>query len=357
MAFARPTFDELVTRIASDLRAQLLAQGKSVDPLLRRTKMWVLARVYAAVFHVLYGALQWLSLQILPSTATDRDYLVSHGRTYSLAPIEAAAATGVVLFTGEDGTAIGTDVEIVRIDGVSYLTTSSGTIADGELGLAVEALEAGVDGNMEAGTELQLVSPIAGVDSAVTVVSGFADGLDDETTEAFQTRVIERVRLVPHGGARDDYALWAREVAGVTAVQVVPNARGPGTVDVYFLFDTGVGVGIPTVGQIALVQEYLDEVRPVTADVLVRAPSEVAVDIEFSAIDPDTPENQAAIEAALESFFLATALQFKQTVYLSEFYAAIGSAAAVDFALAAPVAAVECTSGQVLVMGVVTWPA
>lgn len=356
MAFARPTFDELVTRIAADLRAQLLARGRSVDPLLRRTKMWVLARVYAAVFHVLYGALQWLSLQILPSTATDRDYLVSHGRTYSLAPIEATAATGVVRFTGVNGTAVGTDVEIVRLDGAIYRTTSSGTISGGQADLDVEASEEGIDG-MAGGTELQLVSPIAGIDSVVTVVSGFTDGLDDESTEAFRTRVLERTRLTPHGGARDDYVLWAREVAGVTAVQPAPNARGPGTVDVYFLFDTGTSPGIPNSGHILTVQEHLDEVRPVTADVRARAPGTVAMPIEFSALTPDTPENRTAIEDALGDFVLAAALEFKQTVYLSELYAAVGGAADVDFALAAPLAAVTCTTGEVIVLGGITWPA
>lgn len=360
MAFARPTYAELVTRIAGDMRSQLLAQGKRADPLLRRSKMWVLSRVYAAIYHVLYEVLEWISLQILPSTATDIDYLVSHGVTYAITRLPATKATGMVRFTGDDTTVIASGTEFVRDDGEAYVTTAEaeiGSSVSGQVDVAAEAVDAGGDGNMDDGTALSLSSPIAGVD-AVAWLSGFDDGTDLEELEELRTRLLERTATTPHGGASDDYVIWAKEINGVFRVLPVGNARGAGTVDVYFLHEEGTGIGIPTSGQIAAVQAHLDDVRPVTADVLAKAPSQVSVAFTFTALDPDTEDVRDAIEAELDALFLSKALvSGEEEIAVSEFYVAVAGATDLNsFTMTAPATAQTAATGEVLVRGTITWP-
>lgn len=360
MAFARPTFDALVARIAGDMRSQLLAAGKRADPLLRRSKMWVLSRVYAALYHVLYGVLEWISFQILPSTATDISYLTAFGEAFGISRLLATKATGVVTFTGVDTTPIPSGTEFVREDGFVYVTTADGEIGSstpGEVNIAAEADVEGEDGNMDSGTTLTLSEPIAGVDSAVTWASGFDDGTDDETIEALRTRILERMAQTPQGGSAADYEIWAKQVAGVFRALAVPLARGAGTVDLYFLHTGGTGIGIPTGGQVTTVQAYIDSKRPVTADCDVLAPTEVAVDFTIDALTPDTAETRAAIEAELTSLFSSVALvEGAETIYPSQFSQAAQAAEGVTGCdIDVPAAAVTAATGEVLVLGTITW--
>ena len=339
------------------MRAQLLAQGKQADPLLRRAKLWVLARVYAGMWHVMYDVVEWLSLQILPSTATDEDYVVDHGKTYAVNRLPATIASGTLRITGDDDTVIASGTQFVREDGVSYVSTSAGTIGvvtSGYVDVPAEAEEAGAAGNMDTGTVLSLASPVSGVDY-VARLTGFDDGTDLEEIEELRTRILERTTLQPQGGARDDYVLWSREINGVFRVLVVPLGRGDGTVDVYFLHEEGTGIGIPTSGQISELQSHLDDVAPVEASVLARAPTTQGVDLTFVGIVPDTSEVRTAIETELDALFLARALT-GQNIHLSDFYAAISEAAGLEgFELVDP-GGFSADVGEVLVRGTITWP-
>lgn len=358
MAFSRPTFSALVARVSADMRSRLLEQGKRADPILRRTKMWVLARVYAAIWHVLYETLEWLSKQVLPSTATDIDYLKAFGTAVNIEQKLAQKSTGVVRFTGTNTTVVPSGTEFVSESGAVYVTTSSGTISGGQVDVAARADLAGAEFNLESGAALTLVGAIIGVDDEVTFVSGWDTGTDDEKIEPLRDRILARTRNTPQGGSKADYEAWAMEVAGVTRALCVPLARGAGTVDVYFLHESGTGtVGIPTSPQIAEVQAWIDDKRPVTADVEVKAPTEVPVDVEVADLDPDNPTTQAAIEAALGAMFLEYALtKAEVTIYPSAFNVAIAGAEDVDgFDLNDPAAAVTASIGEVLVAGSVTF--
>lgn len=358
MAFARPTFSELVTRISADMRSRLLEQGRRADPLLRRAKMWVLARVYAAIWHTLYETLEWLSKQILPSTATDIDYLKAFGTAVAVDQKLAAKSVGVVRFTGTNTTVVPSGTQFVRDDGAVYVTTESGTISGGQVDVAAEADLAGADYNLESGVGLSLVDTIIGVDSDVSFVSGWDTGTDDETLEPLRDRILQRTRARRGAGTKDDYETWALQVDGVFRALCVPLARGAGTVDVYFLHNEGTGAAkIPTSGQIAAVQAHIDTLRPPTADVIVKAPTEVDVDVEIADLTPDNSGTRDAIEAELESMFLASALlDTTTTIYPSAFNIAIARADDVEgFDLNDPSAAVTASIGEVLVLGSVSY--
>ena len=360
MAFARPTYTELVDRMTSDLNGQLVAAG--YKPLfLKRWLLWILVRVYAAVVHSLYGTLEWALRQFFATTA-EREYLEIIGSQFGLTLNPAAKATGVLRFTGVDGTTIPSGTEVVREDGAVFITTEGGDIGDSVsslLDLAAEADLAGTTGNMDDGTDLALSSPISGADTAVNAYGAWSTGTDDEATEDFRDRVLARIREVPQGGAEADYVAWMRAVSGVYRAKALPLARGAGTVDGVFLDTSGTGIlGIPTSPQIAAVQAYVDSVRPVTADFVAAAPSTVSVAITVGSIVPNTSDARAAVEAEWNALFRAKALVAGgTTLYISELWAAASQASDVSaIDIDSPTGTTTCEDDEAFILGVVTWP-
>src|SRR4029453_5774646 len=121
-----------------------------------------------------------------------------------------------------------------------------------------------------------------------------------ETDAQLRTRLLARIQTPPMGGAASDYVDWTLEVPGVTRVWVAPQEQGPGTVDVRFAMDDAAHPnGIPTPADVALVQAHLDEVRPVTAQVIAVAPIPHVLDVTIATLTPDTPTVRTAVSADL----------------------------------------------------------
>jgi uncharacterized phage protein gp47/JayE len=116
---------------------------------------------------------------------------------------------------------------------------------------------------------------------------------------------LARIQAPPHGGSASDYVEWTLEVPGVTRVWVAPNEQGPGTVVVRFTMDdaTHAPDGIPTPADVAIVQAHLNDVRPVTAIVLVFAPIPHPIAVTIATLTPDTPDVRIAVDAELRDAF------------------------------------------------------
>ena len=72
MPFSRPTLNELIDRVSTDIASRL--PGASTT-LLRRSLAGVLARAEAGAVHSLYGYLEFIARQALPDTA-EEEYLL-----------------------------------------------------------------------------------------------------------------------------------------------------------------------------------------------------------------------------------------------------------------------------------------
>lgn len=356
MAFARPTLPELIDRIQADIESRL----PGTDPRLRRSVLGAVGRAVAGQLHGLYGYLDWLSEQIIPSTATD-EILERHASWWGVSRNPAAAASGTVTFTGTDGTVIPAGTTLQRSDGVDYTTDAEGTIASGTVDIAVTATEGGQDTNADAGVSLSLVSPIAGAQSSATVATGgLTGGADEESDSALRTRLRQRVQEPPQGGAVTDYEQWALEVEGVTRVWVMAQWSGAGTVGVYFTRDDDASL-IPDAAEVTAVQDYLDDRRPVTADVTVYAPTEQAQDMTIQ-LAPNTSTVQAAVEAELEDMFRRDADvedgNGSGTILLSRIREAISTATGeTDHVLVSPASDITLSAGEIATLGNITWQA
>lgn len=297
MAWIRPELLDLVVRIESDITSRLTG-GVS---LLRRSFLAILARVWAGVAHTLHGFLLYLSQQLFPDSA-ESEYLDRLANIWGVPRIAASFASGSVVFTGDpDGTVIPEGTIVLRDDGSEYATDAEATIASASATVAVTCRVTGDTGNSDPSTVFSLQSPIIGVEDAVTVDSeGISGGTDIEADAALRTRLLARIQNPPAGGAEADYLGWARSIPGVSNAWVYPNYYGLGTVAVVI---TATGDDpVPDGDLVTEVQDYIDEVRPVTADVTVAPIVESEVTFEIS-ISPNTSALREAVTAQLEEMF------------------------------------------------------
>lgn len=343
MAFERPTIQEIIGRISSDLESRLTSAQ------LRRSNAKVYGRVLAGASHELHAHIDFVKRQLFFDTA-EADYLDRWAAIFGIyrTPAEKSAGTATLSFSDAvvdvpQGTILQSQT------GQQYQTTASPTP---EGVVSVEALVAGADANLSAGESLAFVSPVAGVDSEA-VAGEISGGVDRESDDALRERLLERTREKPCGGSAADYVAWAKEVPGVTRAWVYQGAQ-QGTVVVRFVCD-GLDPIIPDSEMVAKVQEHIDEERPVTAITTVLAPSTQSVAMTIRSLSPDTAAVREAIRASLQDLFTAES-EPGGTIYISHIRAAISAASGeVDHVLVSPTANVTSSEGQLLVLGNITW--
>lgn len=349
MAFNRPSLTELNERITNDIDSR----APGTEPRLRRSLFGILGRIVAGVIHGLYGYQEYKSKQYLPDTA-DEDHFPRHASIWKVPRKAAEFAIGNADVTGTNGSVIEAGSLWQRSDGVEYSVDEEVTLSGGTATLALTAVDAGANGNASAGVTLTAVETIPGVDGQATVdANGLTNGADIESLEAWRARVLTRIQRPPHGGAKQDYEAWALEVPGVTRAWVFPKELGDGTVTVRFVRDDDASI-IPDAAEIQAVQDYIDTVRPVTADLTVVAPTPVELDLTIE-LTPNTTTVQAAVEAEIEDLLRREA-EPGGTILISHIREAISIAAGeTDHALVSPVADITHNTGEMAVMGTITW--
>ena len=351
MPFNRPTLEELIERDIADIESRL----PSSDARLRRSNLNVLSRIHSGVAHGLYGFLDWMSKQLLPDTS-EVEFLDRQASIYNITRKAATKSTGSITFTGTNTTVIPINTIVQRSDAVEFMTDAEATISGGVASVAVTAVVAGTNSNTAASSAANLVTPIAGVNSAATVNSGgLANGTDTETDDALRIRLLDRIQQPPHGGADFDYTKWALEVAGVTRAWVYAQELGLGTVSVRFVVDDHESSIIPDSTKVTEVQDYIDALRPVTAAVTVVAPVAVPLDLTITGLSPATSTVQAAVTAELTDLLRREA-EPGGTILISHIREAISVAAGeVDHALTTPSADVTHSTGEIAILGTITW--
>lgn len=350
MSFQRPSLSDIVQRVRNDVLSRL-----ATDDVLRRADAEVYSRALSGAVHELYGYVEFLSNQIIYDTATV-EYLERWCNVWGITRVPAASATGSLSFTVQAGASIPAGTVLQALDGVQYQTTADATVTAPTATAPVQAVQAGAAGNRVAGQSLSLTSPLPGVQPTATA-SVLSGGADIETDDALRARLLARVAQPPHGGAANDYTGWALSVPGVTRAWCYPQELGLGTVSVRFVRDNdGAGAAIiPDAAEVAAVQSYIDARRPVTAQVTVVAPVAVPLNFSIQTLTPNTAAVQAAVQAELQDLLLREAVP-GGTLLLSHIRAAISAAAGeTDYVLTAPATNVTNTTGNISIMGTITW--
>lgn len=298
--FGGVTFETILQRMFDNMDSGLDTSEGSLAWNLLAPLAIELAQVHAAMDQAVeFGFLQEAYGKFLDARAQE------HGVTRKAA----VKATGQVTFSGVNGTVIpaGRTVTTTVAAGseqsaVSFQTTAQATITAGTADVAIEAVNAGLDGNVPAGSITRIVGLISGV-SSVTNAAATTGGADIESDEALRDRTLEAVAANDGAGTPDDYNRWALEVSGVGAASTTPIWNGAGTVRVMIL-DTNLDpAGAPLISDVA---DYIETLRPIGATVTVDTPTAVAVPISVTlSMEPGyTVVGQTtAVEAALQTYF------------------------------------------------------
>jgi len=358
--FSRPTLAEIITQIESDITTRLT----NAVTLLRRSILKVIAKALGGAVHLHYGNIEYNKDQMFASTA-DAENLELQANEFGISRLAAVKATGTGTATGTDGTIIPIYSELQSSSGQVYLTTAAATIS-GATTISFQAKVAGEDGNDDGSITLSFVSPIAGVNTTVTVSSaGISNGSDQETDEDLRTRVLTRKRQPPHGGADFDYVAWMKEVSGVTRAWAISLYQGIGTIGCAFVRDNDSDI-FPSDAEILTVKNYIishaDPVTgkivgiPVTAESGLYMIETEGLTVDFSIkIYPNTTEVQTAVSAKLQELINEDG-GCEQTLYLSKIRQAVSAAAGESFhELLYPTSDVTATASQVHVLGTITW--
>lgn len=357
MPFEKPSLQEQVEAARRAFRGELPGTDAWAWP----NNINVSAKVMGGMAHMILMWLDYIAQQRWVHLA-DGEFLDKFGIDYGMPRVAASYARGYVDMEGTVDAVIPAGLTIVRADGLEYEVTTGGVVGGGgTVSLYVTAKNTGSDYNAEAGLPVSLNATYENLTGSGEVAAeGIGLGASEESDESYRERLLWRLRMPPHGGAAHDYVAWAREIAGVSRVFVDPLADGPGTVTVYFLMDELYANGVPQAADVQAVQDYIDEVRPVTAVVTVAAPTPVAVNIEIGSLSPSTTEVQDAIALELADMFKREALVSTAsapfTLYRSKIWQAIANATGEDrHVLLAPATDVLYSEAELPVLGTVSY--
>ena len=126
---------------------------------------------------------------------------------------------------------------------------------------------------------------------------------DGESQQDLLDRLLLKMQKPSTSGNKNDYLNWALSVEGVGAAKVFPTSRGAGTVDVAVI---GTDRRLMDASGLALVQEYIETVRPVGANVSVVTCTEIPINVvaEVTLSDGYTLESVNSLyTAALTDYF------------------------------------------------------
>lgn len=291
---------------------------------------------------------------------------------YDNARVTAVAAEHDYTFTGgavgPPYTIVAGQVTVTNDDGVRFFNVDGGTIpASGTLAVTIRAETPGTAGNLANDTITTFQTPLAGVTGsnaaiAPSTTSLTTVGIDEETDATLRARNTTKWSTLTYAAPAEAYVNMAltADTDITRALTDDSNPRGAGTVDVYIARASGTAQA----ADVTTVQDYIDERRPVTADVSVIAATEEAQDVTatiYILSAQNTAEKQAEVVAAITAYFDSLPIGGQTTtgatgyVLFSELLHAITDVEGVrSVSLAAPSADVALASNGVATEGAYT---
>ncbi|EEF23813.1 Protein gp47, putative, partial [Ricinus communis] len=233
MPFQRKTLSTLITEVAADISSAL--QG--ADALLRFAVLKIVGKIQAGMCNLQFAYLDYIAQNAVPFTAVD-EYLEGWAALKDVYRKAATQAQLTAQFPGTTGKVLSAGTAIARGDGVTYTTSTTGTVdGTGNVSVTIVADAAGSAGNADAGTAVSLSIAVDGIQQGGTITGTVESGADIEDNDDLRTRMLDAYQSTPQGGDVEDYVQWALAVAGVTRAWCAPNGFGAGTVVVYTMWD------------------------------------------------------------------------------------------------------------------------
>lgn len=316
-----PTLAELQQSILTDLENEL---GVNI-PAFGKVFLRPLAYVQAAKLKIYYLAIANLQKNIFIDTADPEAVggtLERFGRVkLNRNPFPAVAGQYDCEVTGEIGGVIPASTTFKSNDdslnpGKLFVLDNQFTLTNVTDTINVRALEAGTESQLLVNDVLTATSPIANVNSQITVTLETVQPLAKEKTEAYRAAAEQAYRLEPQGGAPGDYRVWSSDAQGVAKVYPYAASANSNRGNVFVeatIVDSVDGKGTPSqsiLDDVAEVIEFdpdnsqpIDERgrRPMTAWIETLPITVQNVDIDIPNFIGITPEIQNEITIALEN--------------------------------------------------------
>lgn len=232
----------------------------------------------------------------------------------------ATKATGKLTITGNNGAVIPAGSLFETAGGIQFKTLQAYTITTtGSIEAIIEALVAGISGNVPANSIIKITTSIAGV-TDVTNIASTEGGTDIETDSALLERLLEEVQKPISSGNKYHYEKWAKEVPGVGDAKCLPLWAGAGTVKVVLLDSEKLPASSTIVTATSV---YIQSQRPVGADVTVVSATPVNINVTATI----TKDALTDIDDIVEEFKSKLKEYLKQQAFvgLSISYLKIGS--------------------------------
>ncbi|MEL3907903.1 MAG: baseplate J/gp47 family protein [Treponemataceae bacterium] len=304
MGLGRESLAVLFDRVYTSYMSRLKPLNKTA----RHNLIKVMSEVEAGMYHQLLGDLSFLADQIFPDTATG-DYLRTHWSD-RVPPLYAVTAIGKAEVEGYPGTAVPSGLVYVSPSGKRYFTDKAYKIdTTGKAYIWLNAEEAGSASNCEEGQELKLSSaiPIGLSSTAVLVEGGIKGGVDEESDEAYLSRVVLALRNTTRYGKIGDFATWAVDSsADVSKAFEIKNFGVFGALLIQVISGNHFE-GVYPVGNLAVVTAYINSVAPPVL-FTVKTPNLKAINMSITLLaSENSTTNQNIVLNRIKSYLNTSA--------------------------------------------------
>lgn len=261
MPFTVPTLDEMTDQLVADFANRFPNANVS-----KFSDNWKRIRNLALATTSLHRHAKVVGDDSMPDRAGGTQ-LDRHGSIYGVTrkPATPAKKADALRITGTVASAITTGDQLSSSDGLLFKVNETTAIpVAGFIDVDVIGVDVGSATRKSEGEVLRFVATPAGLDQEAILQADLdEDGDDEESDGAYRVRILDTIAQPGMGGNSNDFRQWALEVTGVATAYVWPLRGGLGSVHLAAL-KSGTGAArIPTVGEVAEVQAYIDARRPV----------------------------------------------------------------------------------------------
>ena len=241
---------------------------------------------------------------------TDDDHEFAGGKVVTIAGVNETGYNGDHTITVTGSNSFTFEVNQGTAATATGTITASMDSATGQLTADLTTTtEGGAESNLASGAELTLQNTIAGIDDTISVQwDGLTGGTDEETTTAYQARIVERWQnpLTEFNAARIKSVVKA--IDGNTRVWVYQPNEGDvvaGTVKFYFVRDNDTSI-VPESGEISDALAAVLAIKPGNtddADVIGPGITDLPISIEVDNIVPNTATMRTAVGNTIRSYY------------------------------------------------------
>lgn len=241
-------------------------------------------------------------------------YIDRKAADYGITRKPGTKAEAALSLTGRAGLTVPSGKVFLTEDGLAYLLQEQVILdSSGNGNGRLAAQETGSDYNQPAGAICRQQSTLSGLSS---FSSGAASGgVNMETDAQLLDRYYDYIRKPATSGNVYQYEQWAKSVTGVGEARVFPLWNGAGTVKVVISDEN---YGVAPQATISACAAYLEQVRPIGADVTVTSASELDLNVTATVVidaSTTTADVKTQFTQSMNDYLRSITFQKDEVIY------------------------------------------